>query len=312
VISEGEGLDMLAGANDQEKLKSLAKKTHKEQAIWFLNAFWHTFAEKEGNNVWTFKHKFDELDLVKHAEGNELDELNFHRFLEALHSTMTSKQCRDFLSGAGVDMTRIAKYISICHFLVAKYKADWHKLVNASQGDNQAEIDRAQALLDQVQEAFNHAEKSAAEAAKRETELRAAEEEVARALAELQAQENAFNQKKEELERKSREGSTVQKSKAANELAQHLASDPLPLRRAKTTTEAAKRKAEKAVKAAEEARVQAEKDVEAARAKVAEAEAYLEEVKAKAGSAQGILWWMSRELEEKKKYMPQRKGGVTK
>jgi hypothetical protein len=30
----------LAGANDKERLDNLIVKTHKEQAVWFLNAFW--------------------------------------------------------------------------------------------------------------------------------------------------------------------------------------------------------------------------------------------------------------------------------
>ena len=42
---------------------------------------------------------------------------------------------------------------------------------------------------------------------------------------------------------------------------------------------------------------------------VAEAEAYLEEVKSKSGNGQGSVWWLQRELEEKKKYMPKSKGG---
>ena len=47
------------------------------------------------------------------------------------------------------------------------------------------------------------------------------------ALAELKAQEDAFNQKTEELKRKSEEGGVVSKNRAKNELAQHLAEDPL-------------------------------------------------------------------------------------
>jgi len=133
----------------------------------------------------------------------------------------------------------------------------------------------------------------------------------------LKAQEDAFNNKTEELKRKSETGSVVQVSKAKNELAQHLSSDPLPLRRAKLNNEAAVRKAERASKAAEEAveraekaRVDAEEAVEDARRKVAEAEAYLEEVRNKPGSAQGQIWWMQEELNAQKAYLPKAKGGV--
>jgi hypothetical protein len=30
----------LPGSNDKERLDHLVAKTHKEQAVWFLNAFW--------------------------------------------------------------------------------------------------------------------------------------------------------------------------------------------------------------------------------------------------------------------------------
>jgi len=157
-----------------------------------------------------------------------------------------------------------------------------------------------------------------------------AEEELRRALEELHAQENAYNNKKQELERKSEDNNlgVVQRNKAKNELAQHLSEDPLPLRRAKLTTEAATKKAEKARLAAEEAQRRSEQAaVEAKKAqhaaeeatevarekaqemeqKFAEAEAFLEEVKSRPGGGQGAIWWIGRELAEAKKYMPKRK-----
>merc|ERR1712125_43759 len=79
-----------------------------------------------------------------------------------------------------------------------------------------------------------------------------AKEELEVALQALHAEEEAYNKKKEELERKSKEGGVVSRNKAANELAQLLAEDPLPLRRAKITQEAAVKKAEKTKIAAEE------------------------------------------------------------
>ena len=88
------------------------------------------------------------------------------------------------------------------------------------------------------------------------------------ALAELKAQEDAYNQKKADLEKKSQEGGVVSRNKAANELAQHLAEDPLPLRRAKITTEAAVKKAERTRIASEEAAVQASNSRVAAEARV--------------------------------------------
>lgn len=93
----------------------------------------------------------------------------------------------------------------------------------------------------------------------------------------------------------------VQRNKAKNELAQHLAEDPLPLRKAKITQEAAVKKTERAAQAAEaaaqeaaRAKEAAEAALEEARKRVEEAEAYLE--KAKNSLPHGGVWWMVRLL----------------
>jgi len=173
-----------------------------------------------------------------------------------------------------------------------------HKLVTASQGDNQEEVEKAQRMLETAQAACKEAETKQAASTKAAAELKAA-------LAELKAQEDAFNEKTASLKAKSESGTVVQQNKAKAELAQHMASDPLPLNRAKLNTEAATKKAEKARLAADEALDQARKRLD-------EAEAYLTEVSARSGSAHGALWWIERELQEAKKYMPQKKGGVQK
>merc|ERR1711879_82745 len=219
------------------------------------------------------------------------------------------------------------------NFLIFKYKIDWHKLVHASQGDNQAEVEKAQKMLDEVMTALEEVRSTAASAAKAEVaainaknasieaekESIKAKEELEVALQALHAEEEAYNNKKAELEQKSQTGGVVSKNKAANELAQLLAEDPLPLRRAKITQEAAVKKAERAIKiaadaveAASAARVEAEKAVDDAVKRVEEAEAYLVEVKSKPGSAAGALWWIDRELHEQKKYLPTSKGGISK
>jgi len=284
----------LSGKNDSEKLQNLASKHYKDQCIWFMNAFWHTFAEKEADNLWDFTHKHQTLDPKK-AEGNELDEMNAHRFLEQINSTMTITELRDYIRSIGVDRV---KYVPLVHYLLARYKADLHKLVTASQGDNQAEVEKAQSMLDEAQKKLEIAQQRASDSTKAETELKAA-------LAELKAQEDTFNNRTQELTKRTTEGGVVSQNKAKAELAAHLASDPLPLNRAKLNTEAASKKAEKA-------RAEAEVALETARKSFDEADAYLKEVASRSGSAQGSLWWIQRELQEAKKYMPQKKGGVAK
>jgi len=122
--------------------------------------------------------------------------------------------------------------------------------------------------------------------------------------------------------------SLVARNKAKQELAQIKQENPLPLRKAKITAEAALRKVEKQRKEAEAATIlvaegakileeakiaavratrEVEKAVEETEQKFREAEAYFEEVKRKGGVAKGALWWIERELKEAKKYLPQRK-----
>lgn len=344
----------LSGATDADKLRELATFPYKNQAIWFLNGFWHKF-EDQAELIWKYVLKFAELDLQNGANGCELDELNAHRFLEFFQETQTVREMRDSLRSTGAIGDKV-RHVPLIHHLIYRYKVDFHELVHASQGDNKAEIEEAQRKLNAVQEALKQSEQRAKEAAdalaeakaqeqnaiKREAEGReaaaaaaAAKAELEVALAELHAQENAYNNKTEELTRKGEDQSVgvVTRNKAKAELAQHLAEDPLPLRRAKISTEAAVKKAERtrveaenaaeaAAKArataaaaaaeSEKAKIAAEAAVEVAVSKVAEAEAFLNEVKRKPGQAQGAIWWMERELYEQRKYLPASKGGIAK
>jgi len=157
-------------------------------------------------------------------------------------------------------------------------------------------------------------------------------------------QEEEYKNKVSVLEAKAQDSSlsTVQKSKAVNELAQLKGEDPLPLRKAKITQEAALRKVEKERKAAEAATAAANKKAEASAAaqkaaeeqaekseaarvategkskeveaavvetqtKFDEAVATLEALKKKSGSAQGALWWLSKEVEEARKWLAPKK-----
>ncbi|ELR19658.1 TolAlike protein [Acanthamoeba castellanii str. Neff] len=311
--------------NDSEKLNQLCGRTYKEQVVWFLNAFWDQF-QADAEKLWKHVQLCADLDAQRHAEGTALDELNAHRFLEQIGETLTVVALRERLRKTGaIGQTDRPKAVPLTHYLLWRYEVDWHVLVN-THGDNSAEIAEAQRLLDSVSAAFAEAERQAeiarkAEAYAREQEapFKAAQEEVDAALADVNAQESARDNRTAELQRKSTEGGIVQQNKAKAELAQHLAEDPLPLRKAKITLEAALKRAEKArapfeaaTKVAEAARQASEDALADASRKVEEAEAYLAEVKAKPGSPHGAIWWMERELAEQKKYLPSSKGGVAK
>jgi len=352
----------LVGRTEAEKLADLGNKTYKEQAIWFLNAFWGQFGS-QAEKIWEYVHTFQDLDDKK-SEGSALDELQAHRFLEKHHETLTVQAMRERLRSTGAIGDRV-KLIPLTHILIYKYNADWHHLVNAPQG-NKEEVEKAERMLMEVQEAFRESEEKADEstaaftnararereakateeeairreeyAREQEAPFKAAQEEVDSALADVKAQEDARNHRTEELKRKSQEGGVVQQNKAKNELAQHLAEDPLPLRKAKITLEAALKKAEKArapfeaatreaetARAAateaanqaeqarhkaERAKIAADEALEQARQRLEEAEQYLEEAKARL--PEGQIWWLERELQERRKYLPKAKGGIDK
>jgi len=332
---------------EKTRFTELTRMPYVDQAKWFLNGFWEDGLEKESENVWKFAQKFIELDPKK-KEGNELDEFWSHKFLESLGETLTVIQLREKLKK--IDLDANGK-MGLLEYLAFKYQKTVPQVVNSPQGSNKKEVDEASAMLQAVQDAYAEVQrqldqqtqaleeqKAAEEIARKALEAQQAAEEVVRkaeaelkaAIDDLKAQEDSYNNQIATLEAKSKDStaSMVTKSKAANELAQLKQNDPLPLRKAKITQEAALRKVEKERKAAEAATAAAQekaneaeqktqaleaqkKKVEEsfveAEARVAEAEAYLEEVKRKGGAALGAIWWMQRELIEAQKYLPKRK-----
>eukprot|EP01094_Clydonella_sp_ATCC50884_P027027 TRINITY_DN75_c0_g2_i6.p1 TRINITY_DN75_c0_g2~~TRINITY_DN75_c0_g2_i6.p1 ORF type:complete len:420 (+),score=218.90 TRINITY_DN75_c0_g2_i6:132-1391(+) len=342
---------------DNEKLTQLCAKSYKAQAIWFLNAFWEENGEQIAERLWEYVIKCGELDIQKHGDGNGLDEMQAHVFLESFNETLTVRELRTSLRSTGaIGEKERPKLVPITHYLLFKYEADWHKLVNAAQGDNKEELAEAQRLLDECAAKFQESEARAsearvalneaiakenaaqaredeakaaeAEAVAREAEAKSAEadaiakeeaaradeaeavqreaaakeaeapfkaatDELEKALADVKAEEDAYNGKIDDCKRRAETGGVVQRNKAKNELAQLEGEDPLPLRRAKITLEAAKKKADKArapfeaaTAEAESARAAATASAQAASASRAEATAAAEQASEARAAAQ--------------------------
>jgi chromosome segregation ATPase len=171
-------------------------------------------------------------------------------------------------------------------------KLSLEDVVNSPQGTS-PELEAAQRALEEAQAALEKVRLALAELAKLEAELRAA-------VAALEAEQKLYNDKCAALEKKIADPSTssMQKSKASNELAQLKSEDPLPLRRAKITQEAAVRKVEKQQKA-----VRLEEDALVAR--VAAAQKAVDAAAAKGGAnAPGLLWMVKRDIFEVEKSLP--------
>jgi len=324
----------------------LTRMKYYQQAIWFLNGFWKEGAEPESENIWKFTQKFIELDSKK-KEGNELDEFWSHKFLESLGETLTVIKLREKLRQ--IDLDANGK-MALLEYLCFKYDKSIPAVVSSPQGENTEEVEKAQAELRAVQEALDSVlrkleeqkrakeevskklqaqQKRLAEQKAAEMEVRKAEEEQSAAVKDLRDQEEAYNTQIDVLTKKSESGdSIVAKNKAKQELAQLKQENPLPLRRAKITAEAALRKVEKQRQFAEAATLQeheaaveleaAKKEVEEStrrlevavketETKMQEAQDFLEEVKKKGGISFGAIWWMERELVEAKKYLPKSK-----
>jgi len=190
-------------------------------------------------------------------------------------------------------------------------------------------------------QAVTLADQKAAAAVAAEEQLRVLEAELQVAVDAVKAEEKKIADKIAELEAIANDNAAgaVKKNKAKNELAQVKSEDPLPLRKAKITQEAALKRAERARQPATDAREAAEaeavaakkardaadaaavaaahslREAEAAKADlarqveetkraVAEAEAVLQELKSRKGTPHGRIWWMERTMKENQKFMP--------
>jgi DNA repair exonuclease SbcCD ATPase subunit len=303
-----------------EEFRTFTSKKYSDQAIAFLNAYWDE-VNSDKEIIWGQTHQFIELDHEKGKEGRDLDEFNAHRFLEKLGETKTVKQMRDELKEIDMDFN---KRMALIEYFLWAYKKSVSDFVSKPQGTaDPEEIATAQRLLDEVQKALAESQAAADIAQQREKEaleaeapFKKAQEELLAAIAEVKKQEEDYKRRTDTLRAKSEDMSlgVVQRNKASNELAQLLAQDPLPLRQAKISLEAAERKAEKlrkpfkeARELAEKARAEADEAVDECNRRYEEAEKYLQEVMSKSTSPHGQIWWFERELEETKKYMPSKR-----
>jgi len=352
----------------------ISKLNYKEQSIWMLNGFWNELAS-EGDTIWRWTKLFAELDnhaaVPRGANGSELDQVLAAKFLERTEQTLTAKERKAALRE--IDVNNDGK-MALVEYLLFRFGMSVEQVANAKQGHAQelaacqAIIDQAMAMLPEVQanlaaQRAAQVEHTAALAAVREAkvsaaaaltaqscaeaELRtalesasAARAELAEAVAALEAQEQALLDEMCRLRAIVADSAAgvVSRGRAANNLNGLENEDPLPLRKAKITAEAALRKLQKredvAAKRADEAAEQtvkceakvaelAEREAEGVRkaadlaaavaeleqsyaelsAKMEEARAAIEELKLQKCGL-GAVWWMERELFEADESLP--------
>lgn len=275
--------------SDKVAFDELTAKDHKEQAKWWLNAFWQAIYENNPEERETLFQQcalFTEIGKEKdqgEKGSSSLDEFGAHRFLERIGQTLTIIALREKLRKIDLNFDKrmcMSEYLLFVHdkevSALVRPQADPVEVQKASEM-----VAAAQAATAEMNEKLE-AQKAAL------AEVQAAEDEQRAALAELKAAEDALAAKKAELEKKSEEGGVVSRGRAKAELEQLKAEDPMPIRRAKITQEAAVRRLEKARKASEAAAAEAEEAAAIAEKQLADAEAYLADVSSRVGSTEGV------------------------
>jgi len=323
-------LSAAAQKNEKIDLKTktqfteLTRKTYAEQAKWYLNAFWPHGADKDAEAVWKYAHKFMEYDDKKKKAGNELDQLMSHHFLQSFGQTLTAMELKNKLRAIDVDANG---KMALLEYLLFTYERTVKDCIDNPQGgsENQKEIDDAAEKLnsmlkaaDELQVQLEIQRKNVEKQKQAEAEARKAEEANRVAVEELKQQQAAIDAQVRSLETQISESkSVVAKGRASQELASLKGADPTPLRRARLTQEASLKRLEKeravleaATKVVQEQQHKLEQEQKALSQKIDEAQAALEELKKRGGVAHGSIWYMEREVQEAKLFLPQSRGGV--
>jgi hypothetical protein len=324
----------MPGKDWMPAFQAITAKTHTQQGVWWLNGFWKEAGcgKDYAETMWKEVHIAIELEAGKPKmygskvwevkEGCDLDELKAHQFLEKLGGTLTVVELRKKLAALDIDKNN---RMAMSEYLLGKFKKTPEELIHCPQGGEaeaaklaaaQKAVADAAAALTAAVSREDASVKAAKEAEKAVWASEAAKAELAAAVAELEAQEKALADKKAGYQSKIDDPqlSAMKKGTAKNELAQLESEDPLPLRKAKITQGAALKKAERAAKiaadekeAADRAEIEARKAKADAEAAFAEADKQLQYLKQHGdGVAQGAVWWMERELAERRKYMPKK------
>jgi len=238
-----------------------------------LDEFWsHKYLESHGKTLTAleFRNEFKKID------ANFDKRMSFIEFLIWEYQIPIKEL---MLRPQGADAGEILKAQELLNQVGILFN-EAQKALDQATSTEKAAQDAEKAAVASAQKAKSAAEdaKKTEEAAKQAAALaaKAADEAKARADAaekaareqqaavdDLKQQETAYSAKTKELEAKAESGG-VSGMRAKNELAQHLAEDPLPLRKAKLNAEAAAKKTEKAKKEAHDAADKADKTRQAA------------------------------------------------
>jgi len=220
---------------------------------------------------------------------------------------MTALELKEALRRIDIDANGL---MALIEYLLFKYARSVVKCVNNPQGsfDEEAkkQLDEAQRRCEELAKSLEDLQTQLVKERDAEAKVKVAEAEAREAEREQQRLVDELKAQIDALDRKTKDASLgqVARNKAVQELAQLRGQDPLPLRKAKITSEAAVRRMEAARKAQIEQTKRVEAAVKDTERRCQEAQELLEDLKGRAQAPLGTLWWMQRQVTETKKYLP--------
>jgi len=155
-----------------EQFKEVTSKTHEEQAIYFLNAFWAEH-EKDAEDVWKWTQKFIELEKAAwntehkdektpYKQGADLNEVLAHKVLESFGEPLSAIKLREVLRTIDLDSN---KRVSLIEYALYKLKGDVKDLLDEKRLVNHGvpqELTDAQAAHAETVAAIEKVEKEKA------------------------------------------------------------------------------------------------------------------------------------------------------
>jgi len=145
-----------------------SKRDFKNQAIFFLNAFWPECQEEKAEQVWKFVEKFREYDKEYYkalpenkkqehgeGEGKDLDEFWTHKALEFFGKPMSVVEFRGEFKKIDVNFD---KRVSMVEYCLYWFEQNVKTLMERPQGTNE-ELEKAQVALDAANAEIQRIEK---------------------------------------------------------------------------------------------------------------------------------------------------------
>jgi len=122
-----------------DQFKEVTSKPHKDQAIYFLNAFWDEHG-KDAEDVWKWTTKFlelekgqwmethkDEKEKQAYTPGSDIDEVLAHKVLESFGETLTALKLREVLRTIDLDSN---KRVAVIEYCLYKFKDEVKDLLS--------------------------------------------------------------------------------------------------------------------------------------------------------------------------------------